>query len=72
MAFPLFAQYSGAGFYRIQNRGEAGRYLSIQNDKVSEETKNISLSSGTAANTVVEALSLIRSKDKSGNVVNDK
>ena len=74
ITFPLFAQngYSGTGFYRVQNRGEAGRYLSIQNDKVSEETKNISLSSGTAANTVVEALTLIRSKDKSGNEVMDK
>lgn len=74
MAFPLFAQYSGAGFYRVQNRGEAGRYLSIQNDKVSEESKNISLSSGTAANTVIEALGLIRNySDRDGkNEVKDK
>lgn len=72
MAFPLFAQYTGAGFYRIQNQGEAGRYISIQNDKVSEESKKISLSSGTAANTAIEALALLRSKDKNGNEVNDK
>lgn len=72
MAFPLFAQYNGPGFYRIQNRGEASRYLSIQNDKVSQESKNISLSSGTAANTAVEALVLVRAKDKSGNEVKDK
>mgnify|MGYP003478423090 CR=1 FL=1 len=37
MAFPLFAQqYSGPGYYRLKNRGEAGRYISIENDKVSE------------------------------------
>lgn len=66
IALPLFAQqYSG--FYRIQNQGEAGRYISIQNTKVSEESKNISLSSGTAANTAVEALQLIRPKDKDSN-----
>ena len=65
-ALPLFAQqYSG--FYRIQNQGEAGRYISIQNTKVSEESKNMSLSSGTAANTAVEALQLVRPKDKDSN-----
>lgn len=63
MAFPLFAQYTSPGFYRIQNQGEAGRYISIQNDKVSEESKNISLSSGKAANEAVEALQLVKSKD---------
>ena len=44
MAFTLFAQngYDGAGYYRIKNRGEAGRYISIENDKVSEESKKIS------------------------------
>jgi len=63
MAFPMFAQYTSPGFYRIQNQGEAGRYISIQNDKVSEESKNISLSSGKAANEPVEALQLVKSKD---------
>ena len=63
MAFPMFAQFTSSGFYRIQNQGEAGRYLSIQNDKVSEESKNISLASGKAANEAVEALQLVKSKD---------
>ena len=63
IAIPLFAQYSGPGFYRIQNQGEAGRYISIQNDKVSEESKSISLSSGKAVNEAVEALQLVKSKD---------
>lgn len=59
----MFAQFTSSGFYRIQNQGEAGRYLSIQNDKVSEESKNISLASGKAANEAVEALQLVKSKD---------
>ena len=63
MAFPLFAQYTGPGFYRIQNQGAAGRYISIQNDKVSEDSKKIKLSNGTAANAPVEALQLVKSKD---------
>ena len=63
IAIPLLAQYSGPGFYRIQNQGEAGRYISIQNDKVSEESKSISLSSGKAVNEAVEALQLVKSKD---------
>ena len=63
MFFPLFAQYSGEGFYRIKNRGEAGRYISVQNDKVSEESKNIDLSSGTAANAAIEALQLVKSRE---------
>ncbi|MBR4921872.1 MAG: hypothetical protein IKY01_07330 [Prevotella sp.] len=62
MAFPLYAQYSG--FYRIMNRGAAGRYISIQNTKVSDESKNINYSSGVSVNTAVEALQLIRAKDK--------
>ena len=63
MAFPMFAQFTSPGFYRIQNQGEAGRYISIQNDKVSEDSKNISLASGKAANEAVEALQLVKSKD---------
>ena len=62
MAFPLYAQYSG--FYRIMKRGAAGRYISIQNTKVSDESKNINYSSGVSVNTAVEALQLIRAKDK--------
>ena len=63
MAFPLLAQ-SYPGFYRIQNKGEAGRYISIQNTKVSDEAKNIDYSSGVSVNTAVEALQLIKAKDK--------
>lgn len=63
MAFPMFAQYTSPGFYRIQNQGEAGRYISIQNDKVSEDSKKISLASAKAVNEAVEALQLVKSKD---------
>ena len=63
MTCPLFAQQY-QGFYRIQNRGEAGRYVSIQNTKVSDEAKNISYSSGASVNTAIEALQLIKPKDK--------
>ena len=63
MAFQLFAQ-SYPGFYRIQNKGAAGRYISIQNTKVSDEAKNISISSGTSVNTAIEALQLIKPNDR--------
>ena len=65
MAFPLFAQngYEGAGFYRIQNQGEAGRYISIENDKVSEESKKISFAGGKSISAGIEALKTVKSKD---------
>ena len=63
MVFPLFAQFSGEGFYRIKNRGEAGRYISIENDKVSEESKKISFSSGKSVSASVEALKAVRNKE---------
>ena len=63
IVIPLSAQ-SYPGFYRIMNKGAAGRYISIQNTKVSEEAKSINYSSGTSVNTAVEALQLIRAKDK--------
>lgn len=62
-AYPLFAQqYSG--FYRIQNIGAAGRYVSIQNDKVSNDSKSINWTSGYSVKTEVDALQLIKEKDK--------
>jgi hypothetical protein len=62
IAFPLFAQYSG--FYRILNQGTASRYISIQNTKVSDESKNINYSSGVSVNTAIEALQLIKANNK--------
>ena len=72
MTFPLFAQngYEGAGFYRIQNQGEAGRYISIENDKVSEESKHFSLSGGKSVSTSVDPLRTVKSKDsKPGTII---
>lgn len=65
MTFTLFAQngYEGAGFYRIQNQGEAGRYISIENDKVSEESKKISFAGGKSISAGIEALKTVKSKD---------
>ena len=65
MAFPLFAQngYDGAGFYRIKNQGEAGRYISIENDKVSEESKKISFAGGKSVSANIEALKTVRNKE---------
>ena len=59
MAFPLFAQYTGSGFYRVHNRGKASRYVAIANNKVSEETKKISLSSGYNQKLEIEALATV-------------
>ena len=61
IAFPLFAQYDG--FYRIKNKGAAGRYISIQNNKVSNDSKNINWTSGYSVKTEVDALQLVRDKD---------
>jgi hypothetical protein len=71
MAFPLFAQngYEGAGFYRIQNQGEAGRYVSIENDKVSEESKKISFAGGKSVSANIEALKTVKSKDSNPGTV---
>ena len=71
MAFPLFAQngYDGAGFYRIQNQGEAGRYVSIENDKVSEESKKISFAGGKSVSANIEALKTVKSKDSNPGTV---
>lgn len=65
MTFPLFAQngYEGAGFYRIQNQGKAGRYISIENDKVSEESKKISFAGGKSVSANTEALKTVKYKD---------
>ena len=65
MAFPLFAQngYEGAGFYRIQNQGEAGRYVSIENDKVSEESKKISFAGGKSVSANIEALKTVKNQN---------
>ena len=62
MAFPLFAQTYN-GFYRIKNRGEAGRYISIENDKVSEESKNINFASGYSQVAGVDALRTINNRE---------
>lgn len=65
MAFTLFAQngYDGAGYYRIKNRGEAGRYISIENDKVSEESKKISFAGGKSVSANIEALRTVKNQD---------
>ncbi len=59
MAFPLFAQYTGEGFYRVHNKGNASRYIAIANDKISEETKHISLGSGYNQKLDIEALATV-------------
>ena len=71
MTFPLFAQngYDGAGFYRIQNQGEAGRYVSIENDKVSEESKKISFAGGKSVSANIEALKTVNNKDSNPGTV---
>ena len=38
---PIFAQFDGNGFYRIQNKGAAKRYLSVVNDRVDDTNKNV-------------------------------
>lgn len=65
MTFSLFAQngYEGAGFYRIQNQGEAGRYISIENDKVSEESKKISFAGGKSVSANIEALKTVKNQN---------
>lgn len=64
MAFPLFAQqYSGPGYYRLKNRGEKGRYISIENDKVSEESKKVSFSGGKSVYAAMESLKTVKNKD---------
>ena len=67
MGLPLFAQHNG--FYRIKNRGEAGRYISIENDKVSEESKKISFTSGKSVSASVEALKTVKNRESNPGTV---
>lgn len=67
-AFPLYAQ-DYAGFYRIKNQGAAGRYISIQNNKVSESSKSINWTSGASQKTEVDALQLVKDKDSDAGTV---
>ena len=68
MALPLLAQ-TYDGFYRIKNRGEAGRYISIENDKVSEESKKIDFSSGKSVSASVEALKTVKNRESNPGTV---
>lgn len=65
MAFPLFAQYTGKGFYRIKNQGGASRYIAITNDRASEESKNFKPEIGSTFSQYVttEALKATKNKD---------
>lgn len=63
MAFPMLAQYTGPGFYRVQNKGNAGRYIAIANDRVSEETKHISTGSAFNQKLDIEALATVLSAE---------
>ena len=68
MALPLLAQTYN-GFYRIKNRGEAGRYISIENDKVSDESKKIDFSSGKSVSASVEALKTVKNRESNPGTV---
>ena len=39
-ALPILAQLNGDGYYRLQNTGSYGRYLTISNNKIDEINKN--------------------------------
>ena len=40
-ALPILAQLNGDGYYRLQNTGSYGRYLTISNNKIDEINKNL-------------------------------
>lgn len=40
MAFPMLAQYTGPGYYRIHNQGAASRYISIVHNDVEKQYKD--------------------------------
>ena len=48
VASPSFAQFNGDGFYRIKNKGAAQRYISIVNDRVDDENKNVDVTSASS------------------------
>lgn len=45
ITLPIWAQYSGEGFYRIQNQGSARRYISVVNNKVDDTNKSVDVTS---------------------------
>lgn len=68
MAFPLFAQYTGPGYYRVLNLGSAKRYLSIANNQIEErynsKDKIMSLLTTSAYGFEIPASSLATVKKK--------
>ena len=69
MAFPLFAQYTGPGYYRVQNQGPAKRYISIANNGVEErynsksKVLNLITTSAYGFEIPVSALETVKKKD---------
>mgnify|MGYP006916076511 CR=1 FL=1 len=61
LANPIFAQFSGDGYYRIKNKGEAHRYISIVNDRVDDTNKKVDVTSTSSfVDIQVYALSTVK------------
>ena len=58
MVLPTMAQYQG--FYRIQNKGAAKRYISIKNNKVEKQAKEVDISVGKSQEITVWSLQTIK------------
>ena len=60
MAIPMLAQFSEPGFYRIQNKGAAKRYVSIVNNRVESRAKEVEITAGFAQEISVWSLQTVK------------
>ena len=60
MTLPLMAQYTDAGFYRIQNKGAAKRYISIKNNRVEKRAKEVEFTTGASGEITVWSLQTVK------------
>lgn len=58
MVIPMMAQYEG--FYRVQNKGAAKRYITIKNDKVEKRAREVDISTGKSQEVTVWSLQTIK------------
>lgn len=58
MALPTMAQFEG--FYHIRNKGAAGRYISIKNNKVEKRAKEVEIVAGTEIEISIWSLQTVK------------
>lgn len=59
MVLPSMAQYE-EGFYRVQNKGAAKRYISLKNNRVEKRAKEVEIAAGASGEVSVWSLQTVK------------